>query len=294
MEFDEQTSKEYSPRMWVKRLSEKQVLDNHIAFINRVCKIVKSEVPNLLDVQYGEKPTNLIDMYGTDLPKDSPICVWIHGGYWTIFSKNENNYMVTPLWRAKIKTYLPEYDLVPKVCLEETMNDAKVMAKFVLQSAAENNVKSVWFGGHSAGAHLSACLLEEQWLTELPEACRNCFKGLFLISGIYDLMPLLRTERNDYLKLDRTRATLLSPINHLKDFIKMSLLDENFKAIVAVGEHESPAFINQSYEFAQALQKVNINGKYRYMKDIDHFDIVERLADDNYELMQELISLMKQ
>jgi len=35
-----------------------------------------------LSVPYGKKETQLLDIYGSDLPLDAPIFIWIHGGYW--------------------------------------------------------------------------------------------------------------------------------------------------------------------------------------------------------------------
>lgn len=63
--------------------------------------------------------------------------------------------------------------------------------------------RSVWFCGHSAGAHLVAMLLFSGWLDQLDDSVRHLAKGFVLISGIYDLTPLVSTYINDALKLSR-------------------------------------------------------------------------------------------
>ena len=63
--------------------------------------------------------------------------------------------------------------------------------------------RSVWFCGHSAGAHLVAMLLFSGWLHQLGDSVCRIAKGFVLISGVYDLTPLVSTYINDALKLSR-------------------------------------------------------------------------------------------
>jgi len=52
-------------------------------------------------------------------------------------------------------------------------------------------------GGHSAGAHLAASMIH-------PEVNENIgVKGFILISGVFDLNPLLETSINKPLKLNK-------------------------------------------------------------------------------------------
>uniref|UniRef100_A0A224XKW5 Putative kynurenine formamidase n=1 Tax=Panstrongylus lignarius TaxID=156445 RepID=A0A224XKW5_9HEMI len=291
--LDEQVNKQYCPRFWTKRLPENVVVEHHIKFVNSVSENIKSEIPFIHDIRYGKKATNLMDLYGVDLHQGAPIFVYIHGGYWEMLSKNESNYVVKPLWKAKIKACIPDYDLAPKVTLEEIVEDVRAMAKHVLQIGVDNNVRSIWFGGHCSGAHLAASLLDESWLSELPLEYRIIFKGLILISGIYDLQPLLKTEFNNKLKLDSSRAVSLSPMYNAKDLAQKSLLSEDFKVVAVVAQYDSPAFKEQSTMYFEKLKKVNINVQYHQVPEVDHFDIIERLHDETYVLSQQIISLIK-
>jgi arylformamidase len=63
--------------------------------------------------------------------------------------------------------------------------------------------RSVWFCGHSAGAHLVAMLLFSGWLHQLDYGVRHLAKGFVLVSGVYDLTPLVSTYINDALQLSR-------------------------------------------------------------------------------------------
>jgi hypothetical protein len=46
--------------------------------------------------------------------QDSPVFVYIHGGYWQMLSKDISAYHVIPLWQAGIRSIVVGYDLTPK------------------------------------------------------------------------------------------------------------------------------------------------------------------------------------
>lgn len=59
---------------------------------------------------------NLIDNFLSD----SQIFVFVHGGYWHLdFDKTNSAYVVEPLYKAGIKVVVLDYDLCPKVTLEQ-------------------------------------------------------------------------------------------------------------------------------------------------------------------------------
>lgn len=55
--------------------------------------------------------------------------------------------------------------------------------------------RSLWLGGHSAGAHLAASILSSN--------LSNHIAGFILLSGIFDLRPLVTTSVNKMLQLSR-------------------------------------------------------------------------------------------
>lgn len=61
--------------------------------------------------------------------------------------------------------------------------------------------RCVWIVGHSAGAHLTLSLLYDKAWLESIDKYLNVLKGMLLISGVYELRPLLTTSMNDALKL---------------------------------------------------------------------------------------------
>ncbi len=57
----------------------------------------------------------------------------------------------------------------------------------------------LFVGGHSAGGHLSACMLYTDWSRYGLET--QPFSGTILLSGLYDLVPIQRSIVNEPLHL---------------------------------------------------------------------------------------------
>ena len=90
--------------------------------------------------------------------------------------------------------------------------------------------------GHSAGAHLAACLTATDWgARDLPEDFVAAGLGA---SGIYDLRPLLPTEVNGTLALDEPAARAVSPVTWP--------VPEGRRFVTVVGAEELREFRRQS------------------------------------------------
>ena len=69
-----------------------------------------------------------------------------------------------------------------------------------------NVAKDVVLCGHSSGAHLGACaLLRLEFV-----------RKALLVSGIYDLLPVRFSVRNEYVRLDERLEHDYSPIRHIE------------------------------------------------------------------------------
>uniref|UniRef100_A0A0A9XV71 Putative arylformamidase n=1 Tax=Lygus hesperus TaxID=30085 RepID=A0A0A9XV71_LYGHE len=286
-EFNEN---QYWPHKWSKRLPEDTICVKHLELAHEETNKNKKSILSEENVQYGNSETEVMDVYGKDLPPNAPWFVYIRGGYWIKYNKEHSAYGALPLWRAGIRVCVPEYDLAPKVKMTEIVNQMQTMANFVLRKAVEEGSKGVWICGHSAGAQLAARLLDENWLKTLNSECRNMFKGLMMISGVYDLMPILNLrDVNDLLKMDEEEAKAQSPINTVTNFKAKELLSPKFKTTVIVAGDESKAFIQQSENYCKILNQSGNEAEYLLLPDHDHFDIVENLRNDSYILTQKFV-----
>ena len=119
--------------------------------------------------------------------------------------------------------------------------------------------------GSSAGAHLAAMLCLSLRADLQPA-------GVVLLSGIYDLEPLLGTYINDAVGLDRSVARENSPV-HL-DVTGFP------PAILGFGAQETEEFKRQSRAFARHLRQAGVAVDLFETPGRNHFDIVFDLAGD--------------
>lgn len=101
------------------------------------------------------------------------------------------------------------------------------------------------------------------------------------------MKPLLDTTVNNSLNLTSEEVETLS-------FGTMDIqsckLVRNLKIIVAVGECDSPAFIQESRQLAQKLIDFVDSVEYILFRDcIDHFNILENLTDNNFTFTKLLL-----
>lgn len=261
-----------------------QILSNYCKFSKEVTENARKTLKCELDIPYGTSKGTKYDIYGTDLPKDSPIFIFIHGGYWQEGSKDISAYAAPVFVNKGIKVITIGYDLCPNVKLRDIISQIKTAIAHVLKSASSFKCRNVWVSGHSAGAHLASSILYDKlWLDEMTKhGYLYLLKGIVLISGIFNLEPLVNTSNNTALKLTKNEidAYSFTTLN-----TKNNIPIQGLKVIVTNGECDSPVFINESRECAQKLITIVDNVQYILLREnIDHFDIVENLTNEEFIL----------
>ena len=139
--------------------------------------------------------------------------------------------------------------------------------------------------GHSAGAQLCSMVLSSAWFDDSSAEVKNLFKvnppqdfvifmfsrslqfqGVFLISGVYDLKPLLGTYVNDPLKMSEEEADRNSPLRpDLVERAARAVKDSvNIQVHVVVGENEPTHFVTQSHAYAKVIFFDEGNFKHWY------------------------------
>ncbi|KAG8042592.1 hypothetical protein G9C98_005226 [Cotesia typhae] len=278
----------YNPSAWSKNYTEGY--EDFLKISIQATIDARNSIPCKLDVSYG--PTELMkyDYYGTNLPNDARVLIFIHGGYWQEGSKELAGFHIKPLVSKGIKVFNLGYNLCPQVTLSNLVTEIRSGIEEILKVCRKMGCKDVWIAGHSAGAHLAASLLyDREWLTTLKQSKQlHLIKGLILIAGIYSLEPLLTTSYNEALKLTDNEVKNLS-FNEL-DMSKSEAIN-NIKVIVTVGEKDTPVFIQESKNYSKRLIEFVDQVEFVLLREmIDHFDIVENLHDPNYSLMKIIIN----
>jgi len=279
----EELELQYSPSRWSKRYSADEVIQKHVEFSIEASNAAKKNIPCQLNVPYGPADGEKWDIFGTELPDDAPIFIYIHGGYWQELSRDLSSYVVKPLHKNGFKVIIVGYTLCPKVTLAQIVDQIQNAFLKSIEYAQSKGSRSLYISGHSAGVHLTASLFEA-FFSLLPAKDQDLLKGVFLISGVYDLIPLIKTYVNDALHLNDVSAKKLSPLYQHLD------APESLRFCVIVGENDSPAFNEQSQLFHEKLKKLGKKSELIIVENVDHFDIVEKLNDENYEIVKLIIS----
>jgi arylformamidase len=219
---------------------------------------------------YGESAAETLDLYRTER-LNAPIHIYIHGGAWRLLGKRDSAFAAESFVRSGAHFAALDFALLPAVTLTEMAAQVQRAIAWLYRHAADFGAdpQRIFLSGHSSGAHLSALAAVTDWqmLFGLPN---DLVKGAVCASGVYDLLPVRLSSRNDYVRLDAKMEDELSPAQHLKRLA--------CPVIVAYGSLETDEFKRQARDFAHALSHTPFGGSLIEGKGQNHFEIAETLA----------------
>lgn len=237
-----------------------------------------------LDCRYGLGSRQLIDLFPAQRP-GAPILIWIHGGYWRALSKEHYTNIVQPLLAAGAAVAIIGYDLCPSVSLTALLCQTRDALRWVRSHAAElqGDADRLILAGNSAGAHICAMALQHDWSGDdfPPESIR----AAALITGIYDLTPVLRLPVQQDVRLTAREVTDLSPLN-------LPVL-RRARTLVAVGGDEPDLWIAQSRTYHEKLIGAGTDCTLMIVPQRHHFSITRDLSDAQAPLTVSMIELLQ-
>lgn len=215
---------------------------------------------------YGPNKLQTLDLFPAK--QNRGLVIFVHGGYWRSLDKSEFSFYAEPYLAQGVSVALINYRLCPEVNIDAIVEDCQSAVLWLAASVSRYNIRfdRTVLIGHSAGAHLVAMLCATDWSTRNIDAAN--FRGGVLISGLYDLSPLLETSVNADTQLTDEIAKALSPI-HLAPTLNIPL-------DVWVGGAESSEFIRQSRLLPEAWS-ANA-GSLEIVAGANHFTIVDKCA----------------
>jgi arylformamidase len=220
-----------------------------------------------IDLAYGDAPGETLDFFPAERP-NAPLFLFIHGGYWRALDKRDFTFIAPPFVATGIAVALINYDLTPKVTVETIVAQTQRATSWTYDNAAlPFDRRRLIVGGHSAGGHLTAMALAAE--PKLPIAA-----GI-AISGIFDLVPLMKTNVNEQIALDEDRARALSPAHHPRP--------DRVPSLICVGGAETDGFIAQSRDYAAQLGQTAV-----VYPGLDHYTIMSALADPASDLHRDV------
>jgi arylformamidase len=238
------------------------------------------------DLAYGDGAAQRLDLFLPDVPAvpavpgasaargadPPPLLVFIHGGYWQELSKNESSFAAAGALRQGCAFAAVDYTLAPKATLAEMVTECRLALNWLRAHAPELGFDGgrIVVAGSSAGAHLAAmCALRVDGTEPVPKAA-------ILVSGIYEVEPLVGTSINEALGLDEAAARAVSPA--------CMSLQGAAPALVCWGDNETGEFKRQGRDYAAALQRAGVPCDMFEVAGRNHFDVILDLADESTPL----------
>jgi len=236
------------------------------------------------NLPWGERPDEIFDYFPAASAR-APLLVYFHGGYWQEHSKDESLFAAPDCVANGIAFAAIDYTLAPRATLGTIVEQCRrAIASLHRQAATLGfDARRIYVAGNSAGAHLAAMLLVAGW-QEVYGLADDVVAGAVLLSGIYDLEPLMGTYIDAALHLTDADVAELSPLR-----LKMG---RPVRTIVAWGENETDEFKRQSRTFAAALAGSGFPVSTFELAGTNHFDIVFAMVNRESVLGDAVIELI--
>ncbi|MBS0317674.1 MAG: alpha/beta hydrolase [Proteobacteria bacterium] len=162
------------------------------------------------DQAYGPSEDERVDIFPA-AQAGAPLLLFIHGGYWQGGDKRDVSFVAHRLVGSGIAVAVSNYALAPHVPLGTMVEQTRRLVDWLHREAARFGAdpQRIFLMGHSAGGHLAAMMLSDHGPQQA--GVRAALRGVFAISGLFELTPLLTTSINRALGLSPEQAVQLSP-----------------------------------------------------------------------------------
>ncbi len=232
-----------------------------------------------VDIAYGEGEREKLDYFYSGNP-NGPMLLYIHGGYWQRGDKSMYSFISEAFIKNGVSVAVINYDLTPSVRMGQIPPQIRKAIAWCYHNADELKYDRDQFhlSGHSAGGHLAAMMLATDWPTYDSQIPTDVIRTGMLISGVFELEPVVHTSLNEGPKMDIPEAIAESPT-----FIPPAT---NAPQLVVYGGGETSEFKRQSIDYANIFRTADRTMEIYEVPNDDHFDELERLAEEDSEFFQ--------
>lgn len=237
-----------------------------------------------IDLAYGDGERDRLDYFPAANARSAPTLIFIHGGWWQKGDKSVYSFLAEPFLAKGISFLALNYDFCPNVRMTQIVDQVFKSMAWIddnIERMGGNRDKLV-IAGHSAGGHLGGMMTTVDPAPGTKRVRPGMLKGAVLLSGIFDLEPLMDTTINDALRLDAEEARVQSPVRRA--------LNLSGRLVVGCGDDESSEFNRQSDAYVAAHRSADIDVT-RVGAPAHHFGIINVLADPNSALFQTTVEV---
>jgi arylformamidase len=241
--------------------------DRHVADYAARSAETRARLPMRPDIAYGPSPAERLDLF---LPPPhratGAVHMFIHGGYWRMFAKEDFSFVAETVTRAGAIAVIVDYALMPAVRMATLVAQIRQARDWIAAhiGAYGGDASRLTISGHSAGAQLGALLLD-------ASAPAGSVAGAVLISGIYDLAPLQHSFLRDLIGLTDEEIRDFSPL------ARTYTVGADIRLLV--GELETAPFHQQMNAFGSHLAiAAGSRVSQRTLAGADHMSIMADLG----------------
>ncbi len=234
------------------------------------------------NIPYGNLPREFLDVFPAANPGSKTI-IFIHGGYWRMFDKSSFYFVADAFASYDVTTVLINYPLAPAASMDQIVTSCRKTLHFVHNNVAAYNgdPMKIYAVGHSAGGHLAAMLAS----LDVQHPYEGLIQGVCAISGLFNLIPIQRSNLNESLFLDEDTARKNSPTQ---------LIPSPQCAItLAVGGDETEEFKAQSQELLACWKDKAKDIQLLSLPGLNHFSVLDSVRDAKAPLHRAICNLMK-
>ena len=243
--------------------------DEYVAEYKVLSEKTRATLNNKIAVPYGSGANEVMDLFFPPAPmKGCPIHLFIHGGYWRMFAKDDFSFIADNVTACGAIAAVMDYDLMPGVRMEKIVDQVRLAFNW-LHDHAEGlggDAKRLSVSGHSAGAHLATFTFSLE--SQIPTP-----KSALLLSGIYDLEPLQSSFLEPLIAISKEEVRKFSPLNLLHASAP--------RVAIAFGDLETEPFTRQSQDFADHLATRGSKVSVTALAASNHMSVVQDMGNLN-------------
>ena len=233
-----------------------------------------------LGLAYGPSPRQIIDLFpDKDDDEMTPLALFIHGGWWRSLEPAMFSQMAAGPNARGLTVAVAGYDLCPQVSIATIIEQMRAACLYLWR----RHGKRIFVYGHSAGGHLAACMLAQDWKKFASDAPADLVPAAYAISGVFDLDPLTHVSQNQDLRLDEAEARRVSPL-----YWKVPA-GRRFDAVV--GGAESDEFLRQSHIIVDGWRSRGVETRYDEIRGANHFTVLDPLSDPDSAMTKRVVEL---
>jgi arylformamidase len=222
------------------------------------------------DIRVGARDEERIDVFPAKEP-NSPIVMFIHGGWWRGTTRKEWSYMAYGFHQLGYAVVISDYTLCPKVTIPDITQASRAAVAWAYEHAEtiNGNRDRLFVCGHSAGGQQAGMIAVTDWTKYgLPA---DAVKGVVPMSGVFDMRVMQSGFLQPYIQLTGDTARTESALFNIPDVAP--------PIMVFLGDEESIEFHRQAEVFAEAWRAKGHRAEFMAMENEDHSSSIFAAGD---------------